>query len=149
MVHDPGQLLDVPLGGDGGEGAVDLAQVDALRQRRGLPVDLRHRRHDGHLLGGHSTVREGGRQRRQVVQRPPVTHQLPGGGTAEPATAAQPRLHRPLTVVLRCLLHLRGPHPAGQLRVQPVPGLQQLADPVQLLPRSQAVHVLGSQGVQR
>jgi hypothetical protein len=47
------------------------------------------------------------------------------------------------------LLELCGAHPAGQLGIHPVPRLEQLPDPVELLPRRHAVDVLGGQGIER
>src|SRR3712207_6899662 len=53
------------------------------------------------LFRSHGALRERRRQRRQMLQRAPVADQLPGGGRAEPAVPAQPRLHGLQAVVLR------------------------------------------------
>jgi hypothetical protein len=148
VVHDPGQLLDGPLGGDGGEGPVDLAEVDALRERRRPPVLLHHRRDHGDLLGCDGTVGEGRCESGQVVQRSPVADHLPGGRGAEPTVATQPRLHGLQSVVLRCLLQFRGPNRARQLRVEAVPCFQQLGDPVELLARGEAADVVACERVE-
>jgi hypothetical protein len=149
VVHNPGQLLDGPLRGDRGEGPVDLGEIHALRHRRHPSVLLHHWRDDRHLFGRDGAVGEGGRESGQVVQRPAVADQLPGGGGAEPTVAAQPRLHGFQAVVLSSLLELRGPDRARQLGVEPVLRLQELGDPVELLPRCQAADVVGGQCIER
>jgi hypothetical protein len=148
VVHHPGQLLNRPLRGDRGQRAVDLGQVDALRQRRGPPVLRDHGGDDRDLLGGDRAVGEGCCQRGQVLQRPAVADQLPGRGGAQATVAAQPRLHRCQAVVLAGLLEFRGPHRAGQLGVEPVARLEDLGDPVELLPRPEAGHVVRGEGVE-
>ncbi len=147
MVHDPGQLLNGALSGDAGEGAVDLGEIDALLERRRPPVLLHDRRDDRHLFGRDGAVGEGGREGGQVVQRPAVADQLPSRGRAEPTVAHEPRPHRLHSVVLGCLLELRGPHRTRQLGVEPILGLQQLGDPLELLARRQGPDVVGGQGV--
>ena len=124
-------------------------RIYALRHRRHPSVLLHHRRDDRHLFGRDGAVGEGGRESGQVVQRPAVAHQLPGGGGAEPTVAAQPRLHGFQAAVLSSLLELRGPDRARQLGVEPVLRLQELGDPVELLPRCQAADVVGGQCIER
>jgi hypothetical protein len=148
VVHDAVQLLDGALGRDGSESPVDLREVDALRDRRCPPVLLHHRGDHGDLFGRHGAVLEGRGEGGQVLQRPAVADQLPGGGGAEATVAAQPRLHGLQSVLLGSLLELRSPHSPRQLRVEPVLCLEQLGDPVELLPRPQTPDVVDSQGVE-
>jgi hypothetical protein len=67
VLHDPGQLLDGALGCDGGEGPVELRQVDSLRERRRPPGLLRHRGDDRDLFCRDGTAREGGLESGQMV----------------------------------------------------------------------------------
>ena len=59
MVHNPGQLLDGPLGGHDREGPINLGEIDSLSECRRPPVLLRHRRDDRDLLGRDGAVGEG------------------------------------------------------------------------------------------
>jgi hypothetical protein len=145
VVHQPAQV-GVGLGGGGlGEDPVDGGEVDVLRGGRGQVRRRGDRGDDGHLVGGDHPVGAAGGHRRQLFQHPPGPHQLPGGGRREPGVAAQPRAHRPLAVVLRCLGEVGDPDGAGQFGVDPVPGPDQLRRPVQQLGRDHRVEIVGGE----